>query len=512
MDKYLPTIGLEIHAELKTGTKMFCDSKNDPDEKVPNVNICPICMGYPGTLPVINKEAVRHVLRMGEALGGEIADFTEFDRKNYFYPDIPKGYQISQYKYPLVRGGKLNNVSITRVHLEEDTARSQHMSQINADINPRISADNPRDSASLLDFNRAGVPLMELVTEPVIHSAEEASAFAKELQLLLQYLGAGDANMEKGEMRVEANVSVSERPRTNADLTQTDAERSSSLGVKVEIKNLNSFRAVEKAIAYETRRHIELLEKGEKVIQETRGWDEVKEITFSQRTKEESHDYRYFPDPDLPKLSIQKIDSLHSEAIKTSLPELPWNKRTKYIKVMGIKAEDAEFFVINRNWGMYFDSIAGDLNKSEFQLAANYITSDLAGLVRSDSSVKDETEVNLLDKVAIPDFAELIKMIIGKKISSRGAKDILKKLYEGEEGARRIAEVNDLIQKSDDAALITIVNKIIADNQKVVADYKEGKEAALQYLIGQGMKASKGSANPELLKKIFTEKLPRSPS
>jgi aspartyl-tRNA(Asn)/glutamyl-tRNA(Gln) amidotransferase subunit B len=256
---------------------MFCDSKNDPDEKRPNVNVCPVCMGHPGTLPVINKEAVRHVLKVGLALHGELADFTEFDRKNYFYPDIPKGYQISQYKYPLVSGGELKGVKITRVHLEEDTGKNTH----------------EIENYSLVDYNRAGVPLMELVTEPVIHSAEEAVAFAKELQLTLQYLGVAEANMEKGEMRVEANISVS-----------SDKEK---FGTKVEVKNLNSFKAVEKAIRYELDRHIEVLENGEKIIQETRGWDEKKETTFSQRQKEESHDYRYFPDPDLPKLYISEI-------------------------------------------------------------------------------------------------------------------------------------------------------------------------------------------------------------
>ena len=276
-DKYKITIGLEIHVELKTRSKMFCGCINSVDDvkegenKPANVYTCPICMGHPGTLPVINKEAVKKVLLVGTALGSEIADFTEFDRKNYFYPDIPKGYQISQYKHPLVRHGKLNGVEITRIHLEEDTARSTH--------------DTP--GASLVDYNRAGVPLMELVTEPVIHSSSEAVGFAKELQLLLQYLGVSDANMEKGEMRVEVNFSVSP---------------SSALGTKVEIKNINSFRAVGKAIDYEFERQTALLEKGEVVVQETCGWDENKEVTFSQRLKESAHDYRYFEDPDLPKI------------------------------------------------------------------------------------------------------------------------------------------------------------------------------------------------------------------
>ena len=281
MSDYKMTIGLEIHAELKTKSKMFCGCANTSINSLgrsdlPNVYICPVCMGHPGTLPVINKEAIKKVLLVGTALGSEIADFTEFDRKNYFYPDIPKGYQISQYKHPLVTGGSLVGVEITRIHLEEDTARSSH--------------DTP--NVSLVDYNRAGVPLMELVTEPVIHTSIEAVKFAKELQLLLQYLGVSDANMEKGEMRVEVNLSVS---------------KTETFGTKVEIKNINSFRAVGKAIDFEFKRQTEMLEKGEKVVQETRGWDENKEVTFSQRLKESAHDYRYFEDPDLPKLLFQKF-------------------------------------------------------------------------------------------------------------------------------------------------------------------------------------------------------------
>src|SRR3989338_5359180 len=264
MKKYYPTIGLEIHAELSTKTKMFCACKNDPDEEKPNINICPVCMAHPGALPVINKKAVEHVIKVGLAIDGEIADFTEFDRKNYFYPDIPKGYQISQYKYPIVSGGHLAGFDITRVHLEEDTANSKH----------------DRGDFSLIDFNRAGVPLMELVTEPVINSPEQAGAFARELQVLLRTLGVSEANMEKGQMRVEANISVSADPK--------------KFGTKVEVKNLNSFRAAERAIKYEIERMIYLTEegRGSEIIQETRGWDEMKQATFSQRKKEYSEDYR----------------------------------------------------------------------------------------------------------------------------------------------------------------------------------------------------------------------------
>ena len=288
---------------------MFCSSKNDPDETRPNANVCPVCLAHPGVLPVVNREAVRHVLRVGVALGGALAGYTEFDRKNYFYPDLPKGYQISQYEYPLVSGGELSGVAVTRVHLEEDTASSVH---------------DESTGATTIDFNRAGVPLMELVTEPVITSAKQAGAFARELQLLLRCLGASEANMEKGEMRVEANVSVAPAqgapalsapaqgptfkgfPRSDlkAGASWAEADRSGALGIKVEIKNLNSFRAMERAVEHEIKRQSALLERGGTVLQETRGWDEAKHATFSQRVKEGSADYRYFPDPDIPALPL----------------------------------------------------------------------------------------------------------------------------------------------------------------------------------------------------------------
>lgn len=455
---YQLTVGLEVHAELSTKTKMFCASKNDPDETRPNINICPVCMGYPGTLPVINREAVRSVLRFGAAVGGTLADYTEFDRKNYFYPDIPKGYQISQYKHPLVSGGMLAGVTLTRVHLEEDTASSSHQGE-----------------ASLVDFNRAGAPLMELVTEPVIHSPEEASAFAKELQLLLQYLGASHANMEKGEMRVEANISVSKDP--------------SVFGTKVEVKNLNSFKAVEKAIRFEMNRHIDMLERGEVITQETRGWDENKEETFSQRAKEDSHDYRYFPEPDLPKLIISEIPDFSLDALKASLPELPTEKRTRLSSV-GLKEGDVELYIRDRERGEFFDRVAALLKDPKLVLlASNYIASDLKGSVSAEH------------------FAEMIRMIDEGALSSRGAKDLLKLLEAEDEDPRILAERNNLIQKSDTEALTHAAEKIIAENEKAVSEYKSGKLASLQFLVGQGMKETKGSANPQILKRIFEDLL-----
>lgn len=473
-NKYKTTIGLEIHAELKTQTKMFCNSKNNPDEKRPNVNICPICMGHPGTLPVINKQAVKNVLKIGYAVGGEIADFSEFDRKNYFYPDIPKGYQISQYKYPLVKGGSINGVKLTRIHLEEDTAKSTH----------------DTGDYSLVDFNRAGVPLMELVTEPVIGSAEEATNFAKELQLLLRYLDIAEANMEKGEMRVEANISVS--------------KDHSKFGTKVEVKNLNSFKAVEKAVAYEVARHIEMLEKGEKIIQETRGWDENGQKTFSQRVKEESHDYRYFPDPDLPKLYISEIKEFSADNLKKEIPELPWVKRLRYKKDFGIKDEDIESFVGNPELAKLFEDIVSKLKNDKLSImtASNYITSDLVGIAKGDIKKIVENK-----NITSDNFSELVKMIRAGEVSSRGAKDILAILFEKGGSPKEIANKEGLIQKNDEEEIKKIIDKIISENQKVVSEYKSGKEASLQFLIGQGMKLSKGSANPAVLKELLKKAL-----
>src|SRR3989339_2051740 len=475
--KYYPTIGLEIHAELSTNTKMFCGCKNDPDEEKPNVNICPVCMVHPGTLPVINKKAIENVIRVGLALGGDIADFTEFDRKNYFYPDIPKGYQISQYKYPIVLGGHLANFDITRVHLEEDTANNKH----------------DRGNFSLIDFNRAGVPLMELVTEPKTFedaeiAAKGASIFAKEFQLVLWYFGVSEANMEKGEMRVEANISIS--------------EDKNKLGTKVEVKNLNSFKSVEKAIKFELDRMIELLENGKKIeiIQETRGWDEEKQKTFSQRKKESSQDYRYFPEPDLPKMRLHEAFDL--EEMRGKLPELPEAKRARYRKDFGIKDEDIEAYINEPSLGAWFEEVAKILkNKDQIKIASNYVTTDFIGL-------RAKSEVKL---PSVGNFAELINLVSENKISSRVAKDILamiaKKTNSKDESPMKIATEKNLLQSSDTGALKEIAKKIIDASPKVVADYKGGKEQALMSLVGQIMKETKGSANPAVTKQVLIDLL-----
>lgn len=458
---YRPTIGLEVHAELNTRTKMFCDSKNDPDETRPNANVCPVCLAHPGTLPVINREAVKHVLRVGTAIGGTLADFSEFDRKSYFYPDIPKGYQISQYEHPLISGGALAGVAITRVHLEEDTARSSHVG-----------------GKSIVDFNRAGVPLMELVTEPVIHDAETAGKFARELQLLLRTLGAGNANLEKGEMRIEANISVS---------------KDESFGTKVEVKNINSFRAVERAIDFEVQRQIALIESGGKVLQETRGWNETKQETFSQRLKEGSADYRYFPEPDLPKLILSEIPEFEHAVLAASLPKLPWVRREEYLQ-FGLKAEDAEFITASAERADFFDAVVKELNdeREPSVLAANYFISDLAGEP---------------GKVTPASFAKLMRMFAAQELSSRGTKDTLAVLVSEGGEPEEVAKKHGFMQVSDPAALAASVDAVLLAEEKAVLEYRAGKEAALQYLLGKAMKESRGAGNPNQLRQMLIEKL-----
>ncbi|MBI5045464.1 MAG: Asp-tRNA(Asn)/Glu-tRNA(Gln) amidotransferase subunit GatB [Candidatus Niyogibacteria bacterium] len=479
MSEYKLTIGLEIHAELKTKTKMFCDSLNDPNEHHPNINICPVCMGHPGTLPVINKQAVECVVRVGMALGGKIPEYSQFDRKNYFYPDLPKGYQISQYKHPLVDGGELllpgsgKKIRVTRVHLEEDTGRLVH-----------------EGNDSLVDFNRAGVPLMELVTEPDISSAAEARAFAEELQLLLRYLDVSEADMEKGEMRVEANISIA----------KLDEER----GIKVEIKNLNSFRAVERAIAYEHERQAKVLDDGKKVIQETRGWDEEKQHTFSQRKKESAHDYRYFPEPDLPPLDLADKKYFDLEMLRASLPELPWQKRDRFAREYGVLGDASQMMVADKAMADFFESaiseimewVDGDNGQARrenlIKLAINYTTSDLRALMKN-------AEGSFGDLRITPEnFAELIKMAALGEVSSRGAKEILAEMFSGGGDPSDILESKGLKQVSNESELVNVVQKIIQANPETVVDYKAGKAAALQFLVGQMMKETKGAANPQM--------------
>jgi len=393
--KYQPTIGLEIHVELNTRSKMFCSCPNDPQETHPNVNICPICLGHPGTLPVINEKAVKKVIKTGLALNCQIPEMSKFDRKNYFYPDLPKGYQISQYDKPIARNGmlkfqisnsKFQTVRIRRVHLEEDTGKLIH-----------------KKDYSLVDFNRAGVPLMELVTEPDLKSATGARKFAEELQLILRYLNVSDADMEKGQFRVEANISLLPQiPNPKSQILK--------LGTKVEVKNLNSFRVVERAIEYEIKRQGKILKSEKKIIQETRGWDESRGVTLSQREKEAAHDYRYFPEPNLPPLHFKKD---YVKKIKAKIPELPQQRRKRLKKEYNISKKEIEFFVQNKNLGEYFEKVISEfppkIPKNQLprliKLASNYLITDLQALLKGALVVSE-------DFLIIPeDFAEFITLI-----------------------------------------------------------------------------------------------------
>jgi len=483
--KYQPVIGLEIHIELRTKTKMFCDCKNDPNERHPNVNICPICLGHPGTLPVINQEAIGKVIKTGLSLNCRIPEYSKFDRKNYFYPDLPKGYQISQYDKPLCKEGFLKiggrKIRIRRVHLEEDTGRLVHPEG---------------EDYSLVDFNRAGIPLMELVSEPDLRSAQETKKFAEELQLILRYLNVSDADMEKGQLRVEANISIQK--------TENRKQKTEKLGTKVEIKNLNSFRAVEKAIDYEIGRQAKILESGEKVIQETRGWDDIKQKTVSQREKEAAHDYRYFPEPDLPPLYFTPEIIVK---IKAEIPELPQRRRERLKREYGLDEKTVEIFVFNKDFGEYFEKVISEFDPrlphekiiKLIKLASNYLISDLQGILKG-ASVSGE------DFLITPEnFAEFITLIQDGKISSKIAKMVLEEMFKTGADPSHIIEEKELILITDEAELEKIIKEVISKNQKAILDFKKGNKNALQFLIGQVMSQTKGKANPQIVEKILNK-------
>jgi aspartyl-tRNA(Asn)/glutamyl-tRNA(Gln) amidotransferase subunit B len=471
--KYRPTIGLEVHVELKTNSKMFCSCKNDLKETKPNINVCPVCMAHPGTLPTMNEDAIRRVIKVGLAMGCDINQSTYFERKNYFYPDLPKGYQISQYAYPLCKDGHLyvneSKIKIERIHLEEDTARLVH---------------DGKDT--LVDFNRAGVPLMELVTDPDFDNAEDAQKFAQELQLILRYLDVSNADMERGQMRVEANISISATRK---------------LGTKVEIKNLNSFKVVGKAIEYEIKRQTEVLDSGEEVVQATRGWDDKKQITVAQRTKEEAHDYRYFPEPDLPPLDLS--DKLIEE-IKLEVTELPDQKRVRFKDQFNIKDEDIETFVLNRDLSEFYEKVVSEFKewsgKDDLgQITANYITSDLLGLMKAKTFSEDDL------KITPENFAEFINLVHSKEVNSKIAKTVLLEMFKTGKDPSDIIKDEGLSKMDDASELDVVVQKVIDDNSKAIDDYKKGKGGALQFLIGKVMAQTKGRANPEILEEIFTK-------
>ncbi len=477
---YKPAIGLEVHTQLKTESKMFCRCKNSPFEKQPNIHICPVCLGHPGTLPTANKEAIISVVKAGMALNCSIADVSKFDRKNYFYPDLPKGYQISQYDQPLCYTGYLiingKKIRITRIHLEEDTGRLVH-----------------DGNHSLVDFNRSGVPLMELVTEPDIANANQAQRFAEELRIIFRYLQISDADMEKGQMRVEVNISLSEKQGT--------------LGTKVEIKNLNSFRSVQKSVEYEIERQKELLEKGEKVVQETRGWSEEKQKTFSQREKEEAHDYRYLPEPDIPPIYLNE-PPFNKNKISLGV-ELPAQKRERFKEEYFLDDYVIEILVGDKNLANYFEKAFSEglnwikesdkkCDKKEFaRTISSYLISDLLGLM-------DSNPIN--NTLITPEnFGELIVLVYSKEISSKIAKIVLKEMYISGGDPSQIIKEKGLSQINDDKEIEKVIISVIKENNKATEDYKNGKEGVLQFFIGQVMAKTKGRAEPDTVKHLLTK-------
>lgn len=487
---YKPTIGLEVHTQLKTRSKMFCSCVNDPETHEPNIYVCPVCLGHPGTLPVINKDAVMIVLKAGLALNCELRDVSRFDRKNYFYPDLPKGYQISQDRRPLCYNGylEINNrkIRINRIHLEEDTGRLVH---------------DEKENCSLVDFNRAGVPLMELVTEADIRTAEEARLFGEELRLIFRYLDVSDANMDQGQMRVEVNVSVS--------------HMEGRLGTKVEIKNLNSFRAVYSATMYEIKRQSALLERGEKIIQETRGWSDEKQETFSQRKKESAHDYRYFPEPDLPPLYLNEEPFL-KDNIKIET-ELPQQKRKRYKEDYQIDEDkDIEVFINNIDLASYFEGViqstiskikkenwVDKINKDEeravIKVTKSYLLSDLLGLLEG-RSIKE----NIID---VEKFADFVLLIYKKEITSKIAKTVLKEMFTSGKTAKEVITEEGLSQMGDKDELEKIVIEVLKENKGAADDYRDGKEEVLKFLVGKVMAKTKGRAAPDQLQELFLKNL-----
>jgi aspartyl-tRNA(Asn)/glutamyl-tRNA(Gln) amidotransferase subunit B len=481
--EYEAVIGVECHVELKTVTKMFCGCANEFGGE-PNTKICPVCLGMPGALPVPNEKAIEHVLTAGVAFGAEIPSFSKFDRKNYFYPDMPKDYQISQYDMPLTVGGSvkywmedgtLKECRLTRIHLEEDTGKSTHAGSGDG----RIAGS----SYSLLDFNRAGVPLMECVSEPELHSPQEATAYLESLRRTLLVLGVSDVKMEEGSLRCDANVSV--RP-----------VGSSELGTKTEIKNMNSFRSVERAISSEIERQIALIGSGERIVQETRGWDEVHGVTHSMRSKEEAHDYRYFPDPDLVPMEIARGVV---ERMREALPELPVHRFERYTTKLGLDSKAATQLVDNAPLAAFFDAtVAASENPKQ---AANFVLGDLSRLA-------NETGTPVYESPVTPaDLAELIALVEAKTINSKIAKDLLERMWNGDGAPKAIVEREGLAQTSDPAAIERFIDQVLAANEKSVSDYRAGKTNVMGFLVGQVMKASAGKADPQLVNSLMKQKL-----
>ncbi len=469
--KLVPTIGLETHVQLNTNTKIWCGCAVRSDAS-PNTLVCPVCLGYPGSLPVLNREAVRKTVMTGLLLGCDIARVSKHDRKSYFYPDMPKNYQITQYDQPLCLGGgieiEVNGVKrfirINRIHLEEDVGKSTHLR-----------------GASGIDYNRAGTPLMEIVTEPDLHNEDEAFAYLTALKRILQYGDVSDCNLEEGNIRCDVNVSVAE-------------EGADTLGVKAEIKNMNTFRGVHRALAYEVRRQIKAVSTGERLVQETRRWDDEQGVTRSMRTKEDAHDYRYFPDPDLAGIRLTEAEI---EGWRLELPELPAKRQARFVSDYGLPEYDAGVLVADKGIADYFEAAAGKNPKA----AANWVMTEVM-------RVLSESELEIGDfPVPATGLRALIALVDKGTLNSTKAKEVFAvMLKEGGEPAD-IVEARGMAQVSDTGAIEGFVNEVIDENGKVVEDYLGGKDSALQFLMGQVMKKSRGKANPPMVLDLLKQKL-----
>ncbi len=474
-----PVIGLEVHAQLLTHSKMFCACSADYAGAAPNTHVCPVCLGMPGSLPVINKTAVEYTILTALAFHCEIPEFAKFDRKNYHYPDLMKGYQISQYDLPLSRNGYIliddagvtKRIGIRRVHLEEDTAKLFHV-----------------DGASLIDVNRSGVPLMEIVSEPDMHSVEEARLYSLKLRQILRYLGVSSGDMEKGAMRFEANISL--RPKGSTELPPT----------RVEIKNLNSLRAMVHAVEFEIERQRKILAVGGKVEQETMGWDEMRNVTVPQRSKEEAHDYRYFPEPDLPRLQVARgwVGDIRSRML-----ELPDEKRERLMKELGLSAYDADVITAEKEVADYNDQAvaAGTPRGVDPKAIANWVTGELFRLMNDHG-----TDIGAV-KIAPPHISELVGLINRGTISTTIAKQVFEDMFATGRAPSELVREKGLAQISDASALMPVIDRVIADNPKPVKEYLGGKQGILKFLVGQVMKATKGQANPTLAADLLTQKL-----
>ncbi len=481
--KYEAVIGIECHVELRTRSKMFCACPNEFGGE-PNTKVCPVCLALPGALPVANEEAIQHMIRAGLAFGATIPPFSKFDRKNYFYPDMPKDYQISQYDMPLTLGGAVRywlddgtskECRLTRIHLEEDTGKSMHAGGGDG----RIAGS----AYSLIDFNRAGVPLMECVSEPDLRSAQEAVAYLEALKRTFVQLGVSDVKMEEGSLRCDANVSI--RP-----------PGSTALGTKTEIKNMNSFRSVLRAIQSEIARQIDVLETGGRIVQETRGWDESQEVTHSMRSKEEAHDYRYFPDPDLVPL---EIDPSLIERLKETIPPLPPERFERYHRQYGLDPKQATQLIDNLPLAQYFDECVAASGNA--QQTTNFVLGDVSRLANETGTPAHASAVTPAQ------LAELIALVEAKTINSKIAKELLERMWAGEGSPKTIVGKENLAQTSDTGEIERFVADVLATNEKAVADYKSGKTNILGFLTGQVMKASRGKANPALVNELLRNKL-----